>query len=331
LESTEAVELVALFGPEHGFSGSFQAGEIVENGPRVFSLYGEQRAPTKEMLSDVDVLIYDIQDVGSRFYTYISTLFESMKAAASHNIPIMVLDRPNPLGGERVEGPVVDSEFFTFVGIFSIPIRYGLTVGELALFFNSEAGINADLTVVRMTGWDRDTGYPEKWIQWISPSPNMPTVRTAQLYPGFCLIEGTNLSEGRGTTRPFELVGAPWLDAEKLAKKLNELRIPGVWFRPQQFSPTFSKYEGENCSGIQIHVLDAEQFNPVYSALALISQTIRLHPEELKFRDSHFDRLIGNSWVREWLIKGDSVESIQSEFQERTRKYERDRQKYFLY
>ena len=331
LESAREVKLVVLFGPEHGFSGSFQAGEIIENGPKVFSLYGEHRAPTDQMLAEVDVLIYDIQDVGARFYTYISTLFESMKIAAQKQIPFVVLDRPNPLGGLRVDGPVIGEDYFSFVGIFSIPIRYGMTVGELAHFFNSEANIHADLTVVPMSGWNRKDRYPIDKLQWISPSPNMPAIRTAEMYPGFCLIEGTNLSEGRGTTLPFELVGSPWLDTENLVKKLNDQKIPGAFFRSQRFTPTFSKYQGENCSGIQIHIIDHQLFEPIYSALSLISEVLKRHPDELEFRRSDFDRLIGNSWVREWLQEGRSVGSIAAEWEKGTEEFRRKSQRYYWY
>ena len=275
--------------------------------------------------------VYDIQDVGVRFYTYISTLFESMKAAARNKIPVVVLDRPNPLGGLRVEGPVIEKEFFSFVGIYSIPIRYGMTVGELARFFNREAGISADLHVVPMQGWSRESGFPERQLQWIAPSPNMPSIRTAQLYPGFCLIEGTNLSEGRGTTLPFALVGAPWLDAERLAQVLNNRNIPGTYFRPQQFTPWFSKYREQNCSGLQVHVIDPDTFRPIRSALRLISEALKLHPDEFEFRERQFDRLIGNSWVRERLLKGQSVESIRKEWIPGTEEFQRRREAYFLY
>jgi len=331
LDQAEEVELVALFGPEHGFSGNFQAGQVVAESPRIYSLYGEHRAPTDDMLSGVDVLVYDIQDVGVRFYTYISTLFESMKAAARNKIPVVVLDRPNPLGGLRVEGPVIEKEFFSFVGIYSIPIRYGMTVGELARFFNREAGISADLHVVPMQGWSRESGFPEGQIKWIAPSPNMPSLRTARMYPGFCLIEGTNLSEGRGTTLPFELVGAPWLDAGHLAQVLNSERIPGTFYRPQQFTPWFSKYREQNCSGLQIHVTDPDTFRPIRSALRLISEALKMHPAEFEFRVRSFDRLIGNNWVRERLLKGQSVESIRKEWIPGTEEFQRRREAYFLY
>jgi beta-N-acetylhexosaminidase len=330
IDQDATLQLTALFGPEHGISGEAQAGDEIKSGPRVFSLYGEHRAPDETMLRDVDILVFDIQDVGSRFYTYISTMFESMKAAAQHGKPFIVLDRPNPIGGSRVEGPVLEEGQESFVGIFPIPIRHGMTTGELARFFNSEAELQTDLHVVPLLNWSRDDWASTK-LQWIAPSPNMPTSRTTLLYPGFCLIEGVNLSEGRGTTRPFELVGSPWLDASELANRLNRLELPGVFFRPQDFIPMFSKYSGESCSGLQVHITDRENFSPITAALHLIREAIQLHPEELTFRESAFDRLIGNSWVREQLKSGSTVESIERRWAAGLDEFKLVREEYLLY
>ena len=239
------------------------------------------------MLRGVDLLVYDIQDVGVRFYTYISTLYECMKAAARDGIPLIVLDRPNPIDGDRVEGPLLDTSLVSFVGIHPLPIRYGMTVGELARLFNHEGELGCDLRVVPMQGWRRSRWFDETGLVWIPPSPNMPTLTTATLYAGFCLLEGTNLSEGRGTTRPFELVGAPWLDAPRLAESLNALDLAGVYFRVQSFTPTFSKFKDQVCQGIQIHVVDRDRFDPISGALHLLLQTLDLHPEELKFQDQN--------------------------------------------
>jgi uncharacterized protein YbbC (DUF1343 family) len=280
------------------------------------------------MLQGIDILIYDIQDVGARFYTFISTMFESMKAASREGLTFIVLDRPNPIDGNRVEGPVLERGFESFVGIHPIPIRYGLTAGELASYLRSQAGLNLDLRVVPVVGWSRSTWFDETGLEWIAPSPNMPTLKTATLYPGICLIEGTNLSEGRGTTRPFELVGAPWLAAETLTANLEQLRLTGVRFRVQHFTPTFSKYQGETCRGLQIHVTDRSRFDPLKTALTLISETVQLHPQDFQFREAAFDRLAGNSWIREMIQSRNSIDQIienwkvdLEEFSKRTREH----------
>ena len=324
------VQLTALFGPEHGISGESQAGSKIVDGPKIFSLYGDRRAPDAEMLKEVDLLVFDIQDVGSRFYTYISTMYEAMKAAAEHKKPFIVLDRPNPIGGIQVEGPVLEEGRESFVGIFPIPIRHGMTAGELAQLFNAESDLKLDLQVVPLLNWDRSE-WAGTGLQWIAPSPNMPTPDTAALYPGFCLIEGTNLSEGRGTTRPFQLIGAPWLKATQLAGRLNDGGIPGAFFRPQRFTPMFSKHSELSCAGIQIHVLDHTVFEPVSAALRFIQEAIQLHPNELEFRANSFDRLIGNSWVREALEEGSDVESIEARWQGELEVFKARREAYLLY
>ncbi len=330
LSADPEVQLTALFGPEHGISGESQAGSKIADGPKVFSLYGDRRAPDTQMLKEIDLLIFDIQGVGSRFYTYISTMYESMKAAAEHKKLFIVLDRPNPIGGNQVEGPVVEEGHESFVGIFPIPIRHGMTAGELAQLFNTESDLKLDLQVVPLLNWDR-SDWAGTGLQWIAPSPNMPTPKTALLYPGFCLIEGTNLSEGRGTTRPFQLIGAPWLKATLLAGRLNDAEIPGTFFRPQRFTPMFSKHSHLSCAGIQIHVLDHAVFEPVSAALQFIHEVIQLHPNELEFRAEAFDRLIGNSWVREALENGSDVESIEARWQGELEAFKGKREGYLLY
>lgn len=325
------IRLVALFGPEHGLLGDAQAGEKTKDGPHVFSLYGDYRAPTPEMLAGVEVLVYDIQDVGVRFYTYISTMLESMKAASGSGIPFIVLDRPNVIDATRVEGPVLERGFESFVGIYPIPIRYGMTVGELARFFAGEMNLKIDLRVVPLVGLSRKNEVVDFDQEWIAPSPNMPTQRTALLYPGFCLTEGTNLSEGRGTTRPFELIGAPWLDSKQLAKELNSKQLPGVFFRPQVFTPTFSKYQGQQCQGIQIHVLDEKAFQPIPTALHFFSAVQRKHPDRFEIRGRSFDRLAGNSWIRTQLIQGKPVEQIEKGWQAELNAFRKTRDQYLLY
>jgi uncharacterized protein YbbC (DUF1343 family) len=330
LSKDSEVQLTALFGPEHGISGESQAGSVIADGPRVFSLYGDRRAPDAQMLEEVDLLIFDIQDAGSRFYTYISTMYESMKSAAKHGKPFIVLDRPNPIGGTKVEGPILEEGHESFVGVFPIPIRHGMTVGELARLFNAESGMELELQVVPLLNWDR-SDWSGTGLQWIAPSPNMPSPVTATLYPGFCLIEGTNFSEGRGTTRPFQLIGAPWLNATVLANRLNAAELPGVFFRPQRFTPMFSKHAELSCAGIQIHVIDQDVFEPVSTALRFIREALRLHPDEMEFRTRSFDRLIGNGWVREALEDGSEVESIEARWRDELEAFKARREAHLLY
>ncbi|MGH9338379.1 MAG: exo-beta-N-acetylmuramidase NamZ domain-containing protein [Acidobacteriota bacterium] len=331
LDQHSEVRLTALFGPEHGIEGQAQAGQKISNRRNIYSLYGDTQAPTAEMLQDVDVLIYDIQDVGARFYTYISTLFKSMEAAARRRVPMIVLDRPNPITGEMVEGPVLEPGFESFVGIFRLPIRYAMTAGELAGYFNTEAGIGCDLRIVPLQGWRRSQWYDQTGLSWVMPSPNMPTLETATVYPGLCLLEGTNLSEGRGTARPFELFGATWLDSRGLSRRLNDLNLDGVYFRPQSFTPTFSKYQKEECQGIQLHVLDRDLFRPVPVLLHILTEVRRLHPGKLEIRDKSFDRLAGNSWIRQALADGLAVEQIVSRWQAELEDFRAKRSKYLLY
>ncbi|HZX70500.1 MAG TPA: DUF1343 domain-containing protein [Rhodanobacter sp.] len=331
------VHLVALFGPEHGIRGAHQAGANVgryndtQTGAPVYSLYGKDRQPTPQMLKGVDVLVFDIQPVGARFYTYLYTMADAMKAAAKAHIPFVVLDRPNPLGGIKMQGPVLEPEYASFVGQYPIALRYGMTVGELATLFNAEFHIGADLTVVKMRGWNRSMYYDDTPLQFVMPSPNMPTPTTALVYPGFGLIEGTNVSEGRGTTRPFELIGAPWIDAAKLAVALNEKHLPGARFRPVHFTPTFSKYEGTLCNGVQVHVLDRQSFNPVVAGLTAIETIRKLYPKEFEFKKADFDRLIGNDWVRQDIERDVSVSEMRARWQNGLSKFELVRRKYLLY
>lgn len=324
------VALTALFAPEHGFHGFVEAGEEVQHHRNIYSLYGETRAPTAEMLSEVDVLVYDIQDVGSRFYTFTTTMFESMKAASKAGLPFVVLDRPAAIGGVEVEGPPVASGFESFVGIVSLPNRFGMTLGELATMLNTEAKINCELTVVPLRGWKRELWYDQTDLPWVTPSPNMPTLDTAAVYPGLCLIEGTNLSEGRGTTHPFEWIGAPWLNHQQLVEVLNAKKLPGVHFRPQMFTPASSKHKNQACNGIQVHVTDRNRFQSVRTVLHVLEQTIRLHPDEFEFLGG-FDRLAGNAWIREQLSQGTGAEEIIQRWQAQLKTFNEKRKKYLLY
>lgn len=325
------VQLTTLFAPEHGLTGSVQAGEAVKSGPAFYSLYGEHRAPTPEMLQNVDVLVFDIQDVGARFYTYISTLLECMRAASLRQIPFMVLDRPNPVDGIRVEGPVLEQGFESFVGIHRLPIRHGMTVGELAGLMREELKLEMVLWVVPLQNWDRRRTWEATGLEWIAPSPNIPTPRTAEVYPGTCLIEGTNLSEGRGTTRPFELVGAPWLAARPLTGILNSYQLPGVHFRVQPFTPMFSKYAGVECQGIQIHVLDPARFRPIETTLYLLREILNMHPDEVEFRDEAFDRLAGNSWIRRMLLETRAPDAVADRWGDDLEAFRQTREKHLLY
>src|SRR5688572_2840286 len=277
LAADSRVRLAALFGPQHGFRSDVQENMIETGHARdeirrvpVYSLYSETREPTADMLRDLDVLVVDLQDVGTRIYTYIYTMANCLRAGRRHSVKVVVCDRPNPIGGVAVEGPMLERGFESFVGLYPIPMRHGMTIGELARLFNEHFGIGADLEVVTMEGWHRRMYSDQTDLPWVLPSPNIPTVDTTVVYPGTVLFEGTNVSEGRGTTRPFELVGAPWVAAERFADAMNRLQLPGVHLRPAVFEPTFHKHAKTSCGGCQIHVVDRQLFRPVETGVALI-------------------------------------------------------------
>lgn len=334
------LQLVALFGPEHGVRGNAQAGEKVgasvdaATGLPVFSLYGEHREPSAEMLKGIDVLLFDIQDVGARFYTYPYTLAGAMRAARRAGIPVVVLDRPNPIGGVLIEGPVLEPEYASFVGQFPIPVRHGMTLGELARLFNQEFGIGAELHVVPIKGWRRNDAEPGHALPWVPPSPNMPTPDTALVYPGTALFEGTNVSEGRGTTRPFEIIGAPFIDAETLATHMNSLGLLGVRFRPAWFTTTFSKHAGTLSGGVQIHVTDREAYRPFRTGLALLKAIHDLYPQAFRFEPGtppFFDKLAGNGWIRQGIEQGESVDAMEARWAHELRSFDEVRRRYLLY
>ncbi|MGP4105661.1 exo-beta-N-acetylmuramidase NamZ family protein [Virgibacillus sp. L01] len=343
LHNDPDVNLTKLYGPEHGVRGSAQAGEYVDyyidetTGLPVYSLYGETRKPTPEMLENIDVLVFDIQDVGTRFYTYIYTMAYAMEAAQENDIPFVVLDRPNPQGGTKVQGPVLDPAYSSFVGKYPIPLRHGMTVGELAKLFNNEYDIGADLTVVGMNGWKRNMNYDETPLEFVMPSPNMPTTDTATVYPGAALIEGTNASEGRGTTKPFELLGAPYVNSTEFAAALNELHLPGVDFRAASFTPAFSKHRGTLSHGVQIHVTHKQSFHPVKTGLHIVKTLHDMYPEDFAFRAensagvSFFDYLVGNGWIREAIEEGKSVEYMQEQWKDELNEFKNIREGYLLY
>ena len=296
LAAADHLTLAAIFGPQHGFRSDVQDNMIEtphanDPGRRVpiYSLYSETREPTAEMLSGIDVLVIDLQDVGARIYTYIYTMANCMRACARHRIPVIVCDRPNPIGGVDVEGARLVPGFESFVGQFPIPMRHGMTIGELARLFNEVFSIGAQLEVVTMEGWRRDMYADQTGLPWVMPSPNMPTLDTAIVYPGTVLFEGIMLSEGRGTTRPFELVGAPWIEAERFARDMNALGLTGVHFRPAVFEPTFQKHAKQTCGGCQIHVIARHLFKPVLVGVALAGMFRRTNPSKFAWRQPPYE------------------------------------------
>ena len=347
LAAQTGTELAALFGPQHGFRSDVQENMIETDHARdearcvpIYSLYSETREPTADMLREVEVLVIDLQDVGTRIYTYIYTMANCLQAARKHGVKAIVCDRPNPIGGVAVEGPVLVAGFESFVGLYPIPMRHGMTIGELARLFNEHFGIGADLDVVPMEGWRRDMYSDATGLPWVMPSPNIPTVDTAVVYPGTVLFEGTNVSEGRGTTRPFELVGAPWVAAERFASAMNDLELGGVRFRPAVFEPTFHKHAGTRCGGCQIHVQDRAAFRPVEAGVALTAAFRAADPDRFRWRDppyeyEHdklpFDILAGSSEVREEIERGTPAREIARSWEASVRRFNTLRERFLLY
>jgi uncharacterized protein YbbC (DUF1343 family) len=331
LGDVRGARLAALFAPEHGLWGAAQDLEAVATardaltGLRVTSLYGARLAPAAAMLRGLDLLVIDLQDVGSRYYTFQWTMALAVRACATAGVRVLVLDRPNPLGGAIVEGNVPDPAFASFVGLYPLPARPGLTIGELARHLQAAHGLGGAVDVVRMRGWRRAMLWEDTGLPWVAPSPNMPTPDTARVYPGGCLIEGTNLSEGRGTTRPFEWVGAPWLDAHACAAALAAERLPGVVFRPARFRPTFHKWAGRVCGGVQLHVTDRASFKPFLTGLAIVAVARRLGrgafrwrrpPYEFERRKLPIDILLGTDTIRHAIERGESLRAIERGWQD---------------
>ena len=337
LRRAPGVTLAALFGPEHGFFAAipdglkFDTQVDARTGLPVYSLYGARQKPTPAMLADLDALVFDIQPVGVRFYTYIATLLYVMQAAEERGIPLIVCDRPNPIGGQIIEGPLLQPGFESFVGPGPLPMRHGMTIGELARLYQIAWEVDCQLTVVPCQGWQRAMWFDETGLVWVPPSPGMPKLETAVVYPGMCLLEGTNLSEGRGTGTPFEVAGAPWIDAWALAEALNALSLPGVKFRPTHFQPTDSKWRGEACAGVQVHVLERTTFRPVTAALHLIATVKSHHPAEFAWRAPHFDRLAGTDRVRQQLDAGAPVAEIMAPWPTERAAFEAGRAQVLLY
>ena len=341
LNEVPGAKLIALFGPEHGVRGDIPGGERIatykdkKTGITVYSLYGETYKPTPEMMKDLDVLLYDIQDIGSRAYTYIYTMAYGMEAAREANIPFIVLDRPNPLGGNRVEGNVLDPKFKSFIGMYPIPYIYGMTVGELAQLFNKEFDINCDLTVVPLEGWQRDMTYEDTGLMWVPTSPHVPHAVISYFVAAIgCIGELGTVSEGVGTPSPFELIGAPWIDGDKLAEELNSIDLPGVYFRPTYFRPFYLRFIKEQCGGIQIHILDKISFEPAAAQVHILTAIKKLFPDKNIFdtpRISSFDKAFGTDEVRKAVLRGDSAEMIIASWQEQLEKFKKVREKYLMY
>jgi uncharacterized protein YbbC (DUF1343 family) len=292
----ELFRLAAFFGPQHGFLGQTQDNMIEWQSyqhPRlgipVYSLYGEHREPTTEMLGGLDALMVDLQDVGTRYYTFIWTMYLCLRACQKHGVEVVVLDRPNPINGVTTEGPVLHPNYKSFVGMHPIPVRHGRTIGELATQFRDEAFPECRLWILPMKDWTRPMWFDQTGLPWVMPSPNMPTLDTATVYPGMCLFEGTNISEARGTTRPFEIFGAPFIDAEKLCRELNDLRLPAVFFRENYFQPTFHKFAGELCGGAQLHVVDRNSFRPFQTAVEIIKRIRAIYGEEFQWKQPPYE------------------------------------------
>ncbi len=347
LAETSSFTLAAIFGPQHGFRSDLQDNMIEtphatdpRRGVPVFSLYSETREPTPEMLDLIDVLVIDLQDVGARIYTFIYTMANCLRAAAKTGLPVVVCDRPNPIGGLQVEGPMLEPGFESFVGQFPMPMRHGMTVAELAWLFNEHHGIGAPLEVIPMAGWSRELYFDGTELPWIMPSPNMPTLDTAVVYPGTVLFEGTMVSEGRGTTRPFELIGAPWLDGVDLAARLNEMGMPGVRFREVAFEPTFQKHAKAPCGGCQIHVTSRWDFEPVKAGVALLHACYGLAPDQFAWRDPPYeyehdkmpiDILAGSTTLRGQIEQQMPVADIAASWRAGVKDFEELRRPYLLY
>lgn len=334
LSSAKEVQLAALFSPEHGFDGDLDISKIADStdqstGLKIFSLYGENRKPTEQMLSDLDVLVFDIQDIGTRFYTYVSTMGEAMKAAAEHGKSFVVLDRPNPIGGTTISGPMLDPGKESFVGYHSLPVRHGMTTGELALMFKDELGLSLDLHIIPCEGWKREMTWDETSLTWVNPSPNMRSLTQAFLYPGVGLLEMTNLSVGRGTDTPFEVIGAPWIKARQLAKALNAKNLPGVAFVPINFTPSSSKFAGESCGGINVIITDRAAFDSVKTGLWIAVTLRALYPDD--WQTKQYNRLLCCDEVWKAVVDVQALDVVAEKAEIGLKEFEDRRKKYLLY
>jgi uncharacterized protein YbbC (DUF1343 family) len=339
--SMPGVKISALFSPEHGLWGTVRDGEKIDSQTHpvynlpVYSLYGKTQKPTGDMLRNIDVLVFDIQDIGARFYTYIYTMSLAMEAAAENGKTFVVLDRPNPINGISVQGNILEPTLASFVGLYPIPVRHGMTVGELAKMFNGQGwlagSIKAELVVIPMEGWRRRMWYDQTGLRFIKPSPNMPDLETAAVYPGLCLLEGTNVSEGRGTTMPFRQFGAPWIDSRPLAERLNALNLPAMRFEPASFMPTSSKYQGRECHGVRILVTDRSHLEPYSSGIKIVNEICQMYPGQFEWKAAHFDRLCGTSKIRNAITSHSSVDVLQSKWQKELESFLKIRAGYLIY
>ncbi len=342
------INITALFSPEHGIRGEISDGSKISSstddktGIPIFSLYGNTKKPTKEMLNNIDIILFDIQDIGSRFYTYISTLYYILQTAAENNLSVIVLDRPNPITGIRVSGPLLDPNYKSFIGIAPIPVLHGMTIGELAELFVKENFINSssmpELIVIKMKGWERNYFWDDLEREWIPPSPNIPNFETALIYPGTCFIEGTNVSEGRGKDDPFLTIGAPFINSEELINNLKSFQIAGIDFSPSSFTPVdiigkaaHPKYEGIKCYGVKFKLTDKKKFNAVEFGVYLIYSLLRLYPNNFKFNDNYFDKLAGTDKLRKDLLASKNPSAIISSWEIELDKFKSIRKKYLLY
>ena len=340
-------KLTALFGPQHGIRGEVQDNMVetphtydAETGVPVHSLYSETREPTEQMLEDVDTIVFDMQDVGCRIYTFVYTLANCMRAAQKFGKRVVVCDRPNPIGGEKVAGTVLEPEYASFVGQFPIATRHGMTVGELARMFRGRWGLDCELEIVPMEGWARELWFDETDIPWVMPSPNIPTLDSATVFPGTVHLEGTQTSEGRGTTRPFELIGAPYIDAAKYKRELDSYGFAGVYFRSCYFQPTFQKHAGRSCGGVQIHVTNRGEFEPVTVGVASVKVAYELYREQFLWKEppyeyvydqNPFDVISGTDKLRQAFERGDSLETIEKSWADALSAFGSEREKYLLY
>jgi uncharacterized protein YbbC (DUF1343 family) len=341
------INLTALFGPQHGIRGDVQDNMIetshtidAQTKLPIYSLYSETRKPTKEMLSEIDALILDLQDVGCRVYTFIYTMANAMQACAEFKKKMFVLDRPNPINGLTVEGNILEIGHESFVGQYPIPMRHGLTIGELAKLFNQKFGINCDLEVIEMDGWSREKFYDETDAPWVPPSPNIPTVSTAVVFPATVFLEGTQISEGRGTTKPFEVVGAPYINAKEFTDALTSLQLKGVIFQALNFLPSFQKHANTNCNGVLIHITDRMKFNSVLTGIAIIKTVFDLYPEEFKwkttpyeyvFERNPFDVISGTTKIRESLESKKGLDEFKNYLDRGLEEFCLVRNKYLIY
>ena len=340
-KNMKGVTITALLSPEHGLWGTAPDGKKIDNQTHpvynlpVYSLYGKTRKPTSDMLRNIDVLIFDIQDIGARFYTYIYTMSLAMEAAAENGKTFVVLDRPNPINGKSVQGNILEPVLASFVGLYPIPVRHGMTAGELAKMFNGQgwlAGhVKAELIVIPMEGWRRRMWYDRTHLRFIKPSPNMPDLETAAVYPGLCLLEGTNVSEARGTTMPFRQFGAPWIDSKLLAERLNALNLPAMRFEPVRFTPTSSKYKGRECHGVRILVTDRDRLTPYSSGVRIVNEICRMYPDRLEWKTAHFDRLCGTSKIRSAITGRSSLDVLQNKWQAELESFLEIRARHLIY